>query len=270
MASSITADLEAAPPASVRPAPTPAAMAYGLSVLLVAVGVIVAFVVDHLVPTPNLSLVFVLPVILAAVSFGWGPALVAAVLGVAAFDFFFVEPHGSLQVDNPADLWAMALLLVVAAITSTVAAESRRRALAARRAADQAQALHGLAHAIIRAEPPRALMQTAADTLAGIFNTAAVILTEDTGALEPSAMSRVATLSAADREAAQWALANGKPTRAETYPFDQAQFDFWPVTTPAHRRLVLGVRLADAQDGRPADPERHVELVAGYLAAASV
>jgi K+-sensing histidine kinase KdpD len=155
----------------------------------------------------------------------------------------------------------------VAAIASTVGSQSRGRAVAARRAAEQAEALHGLAHAVIEAEPPAALIKTAATALGRIFNAPAVVLTETSGKLSPAAASGGATLSAADQEAAQWALANDKPTRAETYPFDQAAFDFWPVQTPANHRLVLGLNLLGLPDGRPRDPDRQVELVAAYLAA---
>jgi len=244
------------------------AAGYGVSLLLVAAATVVAFVVDHLVPAPNLSLVFVLPVIGAALSFGWGPALVSAMLSVAVFDFLFVEPRLSFRVASPTDLWALALLLVVAAIASTVGAQSRGRALVARRAAQQAEALHGLAHAVIEAEPPAALIETAATALGRIFDAPAVVLAETSGKLSPAAASGGARLSPADLEAAQWALANNKPTRAETYPFDQAVFDFWPAPTPANRRLVLGVKLAGLPNGRPQDPNRQVELVAAYLAAA--
>src|SRR5258705_6990881 len=94
------------------------------------------------------------------------------------------------------------------------------------------------------------------------------IVAEKAGKLSPVAARDGASLPTADLEAAQWALANGKPTRAETYPFDQSRFDFWPVLTPANRRLVLGVKFADSPGGRPDAPERLVDLVAGYLAAA--
>lgn len=261
-------DRAEADPGPDRQAQTSGAVGYGLSVLLVAAATIIAFVVDHVVPTPNLSLVFMLPVMVSALSFGWGPALVSAMLSVAVFDFLFVEPRLSFRVDSPSDLWALALLLVVAAIASTVGSQSRGRAVAARRAAEQAEALHGLAHAVIGAEPPAALIKTAATALGRIFNAPAVVLTETSGTLSPAAASGGATLSGADQEAAQWALANDKPTRAETYPFDQAVFDFWPVQTPANHRLVLGLNLQGLPDGRPRNPDRQVELVAAYLAAA--
>jgi K+-sensing histidine kinase KdpD len=251
------------------PARMSAAVGYGLSVLLVGGATVVAFVVDNLVPASNLSLVFVLPVIVAALSFGWGPALISAMLSVAVVDFLFVEPRLSFRVASPTDLWSLGLLLVVAAIASTVGAQSRGRALAARQSARQAEALHRLAHAVIQAEPAPALIRTAAEALGGIFDAPAVVLAEQSGALRPAAASGGATLSSDDQEAAQWALANDKPTRAETYPFDRSAFDFWPVRTPASARLVLGVKLADLPDGRPQDPGRQMELVAGYLAAAA-
>ena len=262
-------DFDAGAATSAPPTRTSPALGYGLSLLLVAAATVVAFVVDHIVPAPNLSLVFVLPVIVAALSFGWGPALISAMLSVAVFDFLFVEPRLSFRVASPTDLWALALLLVVAAIASTVGAQSRGRAVAARRAAQQAEALHGLAHAVIKAEPTSALIKTAASALGRIFDAPAIVLAEQSGKLSPVAASGGAILSSADEEAAQWALANDKPTRADTYPFDQAVFDFWPVQTPANHRLVLGVILARRAEGRPQDPSRQVELVAAYLSAAA-
>ncbi len=249
--------------------PPPAALGYALGVAMVAAATLAAFVVDNIVPTPNLSLVFVLPVIVAALRFGWGPAVAAALLGVAVFDFLFVAPRLSFEVASPEDLWALGLLLVVAAIASTVGAHARRRAIEAQRAAAQAQALHALAHAVIEAEPDHQLLHTAAKALGRIFDAPAVVLAEQGGKLWPAATGGRAILSLSDLEAAQWSLSNDKPTRAEAYPFDQAAFDFWPVQKPAHRRLVLGVKLAGRSEGRPDDAELQVELVAAYLAAAA-
>src|SRR5271154_1858389 len=68
---------------------------YAVSLLFVAVATGFAFIVERLVGAPNLTLIFVLPVIAAATAFGWGPSLVATVASVLAFDFFFTEPRYS-------------------------------------------------------------------------------------------------------------------------------------------------------------------------------
>ncbi len=95
------------------PAKTGLAAQLAISLLLVAAATLLAFVVDHIVAAPNLTLIFVLPVVVAATFFGWIPALLAAVAGVLAFDFFFTQPYYSFRIASPSDLWAAALLLVI-------------------------------------------------------------------------------------------------------------------------------------------------------------
>jgi K+-sensing histidine kinase KdpD len=241
---------------------------YGASLGLVGVAAVAAFIVENIVPAPNLALVFVLPVLVAAVSFGWGPALVSALAAVATFDFFFVEPRFSLRVTSTSDLWTMGLLLVVAAIASTVAAQSRRRAVEARRAADRAEALHGLARLVVESAPASAVVEAAGVALSRIFQAPAVVMLESAGALRSVALAGGARLSEADDEAAQWTLSNQLSTRAETFPFGDADFDFWPIRRGDGPGIVLGVGLTKARDGQPAEAARHVELVGAYLAAA--
>ena len=243
------------------------AVGYAAGLGFVALATVVAFVVDSIVPSPHLTLVFVLPVLLAALSFGWGPALVSTVAAVAAFDFFFTEPKYTFRVDSPSDIWAMALLTVIAAIASAVAAQSRRRALDAHLAASRAEALHRLAHLVVEAAPANALCDAASDALAKIFQAPAVVLIERGDRLETVALAGGATLSSSDEEAARWTLTNKVPIRGENFPFDAAEFDFWPVRRGAEQGIVLGVGLAKGRENRPSDPARFVEMVGAYLVA---
>lgn len=241
---------------------------YGLSLLFVAIAVVLAVVVEHLIAPPNLSLIFVLPVVAAATLLGWGPSLIAGLAGVLAYDFFFTEPKYSFEIARPADIWATALLLVIAAIVSTLAAEARRRALEARRAADQALALQALAHVVIEARPQADVVQAAAAALNRIFLAPAVIFAEADGAVRPVATAGDPVLTAAEEEAAEGALEMRHPARADAYPYDRSAFDFWPVVSRSGARFVLGVGFGATGDGRPAAPERLVEVVGAYLAAA--
>jgi K+-sensing histidine kinase KdpD len=248
--------------------PQPGALGgYAAALGLVAAATIIAFVMENLVSAPNLSLVFVLPVLVAALSFGWGPALVSAVAATLAFDVFFVEPRYSVLVASPTDMWALTLLLVVAAIASTVAAQSRGRALEARLAAERAEALHGLARLVVEAAPAGAVAESAGAALSRIFRAPAVVLQERGDRLVPVALAGGATLSPADDEAALWTLANQVPTRADAFPFDAAGFDFWPIRRGAGPGFVLGVGLTDGREKQPTDPARYVELVGAYLTA---
>jgi two-component system sensor histidine kinase KdpD len=241
---------------------------YGLSLALVAAATFTAVVADQVVRTPNLSLIFVLPVVIAAVSFGWGPALAAALAGVVAFNFFLIEPRYTLRVDDPANVWALALLLVTAAIVSAVAAQSRRRADTAWKAVDQAMALQTLARALVAASDRQTIAASVAETLARLFKAPAVVLFGEGDNLALAARAPGGALSAADEEAARWAMASRMPTRGGAYPVEAADYDFWPVLTRQRQQAVLGSRISGGEVGRPAEPERLVEIVGGYLAVA--
>ncbi len=238
---------------------------YAASLVLVALAAILAFVVAHLIAAPNLALIFVLPVVIAAVSFGWGPSLAAAVASVVAFDFFFTEPTLSLAIASPADMWAATLLLVTAAIVSTVAAQARRAALEARRAAEQAEALRALAHMVIEARPQPEVTRAAATALGQIFRAPAAIFMVRDGSLELVATARNPQITSAEEEAARGAVDSHGPVRADTYPYDQSAFDFWAVGMPTGGRYVLGLDFTKSQDGRPDAPERFVDTVGAYL-----
>jgi len=251
------------------PGPLPLAAQYGLALLLVALAAGLAFIVEHLVAAPNLTLIFVLPVMIAAMAFGWGPSLIAVGASVLAYDFFFTEPYYSLRIASPSDLWATALLLVIAASVSTLAAESRRRMGEARRAAEQAQALQGLAHLVIRSAPQAQIVEGAAAALAQIFRAPAVIFMGQAGALRAVATAGGARITDAEEDAAKGALETKVAARAETYPYDRSAFDLWPVPVTKDGACVIGVDFTRSGRDRPTKPERFVEIVGGYLAAAA-
>ncbi|MDP3658655.1 DUF4118 domain-containing protein [Phenylobacterium sp.] len=262
-------DTDAFPETPARPTRVvPPVAAYGLSAAMVAAAILGALIVDQVAGASNLSLIFVLPVVVAAAAFGWGPALFAAVAGMAAFNFFLIAPRGSFRVDDPANVWALGLLLVVAAIVSGVAALARARAVDAWRRADQAQALQAFAHALVGAPDRAAVAEAAAQALARAFRAPCVVLLEQDGVLASQASAGGAVLSDADLEAAGWALAARLPSHAGAYPIDRSAFDFWPVADHGRWRAVLGVGRSGAAADRPSDPQGLMETVGAYLSVA--
>lgn len=246
----------------------PQAARYAASLLFVALAAGFALIVEDRVGAPNLTLIFVLPVIAAATAFGWGPSLIATVASVLAFDFFFTEPKYTLAIASASDAWSAGLLLVIAAIVSGVAAESRRRQLAALRSAEQAQALETLAHAVIQAGPYPGILAAAANALNQIFRAPAVIFMQQGSAFRLVASAGGARITPAEEEAALGVRDSGLRSRAELYPFLESEFDFWPVASSGDCRWVLGVSFTNSGRSRPTAPDRFIEIVGAYLAAA--
>lgn len=242
----------------------PILVQYGAALLLVAVATLIVFVASQVVAAPSLTLIFVIPVVIAATSFGWGPSVAAIVASILAFDFFFTQPYFTFRMTEPSEIWAAGLLLVTAAIVSTVAGQSRRRASESRRAAEQAQALQALAHAVIEDRPQQEIVQAAATALSRIFAAPAVIYSETEGRVRAEATAGEAEVSDVETEAVTSTLETRSHLRGETYPNDRSNFDFWPVATPTGR-YVLGVDFKSSAFERPSDPERFIDIVGAYV-----
>jgi K+-sensing histidine kinase KdpD len=76
---------------------SPIVVRYLAAVIMTALATSVAVGLDTKVTIPNLSLIFVIPVVVASVTFGLGPSLCSAVLGALAYNFFLTEPRYSLE-----------------------------------------------------------------------------------------------------------------------------------------------------------------------------
>ncbi|MBR1188376.1 DUF4118 domain-containing protein [Bradyrhizobium sp. AUGA SZCCT0160] len=266
-------DIESKLPLDVAPASdtdsllgpiTSPVMRYLAAIAMIALATVVAIGVDSKIAIPNLSLVFVVPVIIAGVSLGLGPALCSAILGALAFNFFFIDPRYSLAVDDVANIWAIGLLFVVGLIASGVAFTSGRRAIEAASLRRQATALQNYSRDVVAADDTNAIVSITSQALEAIFQVPAVVMLV-TG-------DRVVSLKAAgdvepqeaELNAARSSLSTGTVQRCEVYPNLASRFDFWPVKTAGGPNAVIG--LAFDPDERPSAPDTLVNIVASVLA----
>jgi len=74
-----------------------------------------------------ISIVYLIPVLIAALRWGIWPALVAAVAGAMAADFFFYPPLYSLWISDPQNIADLIVFLVVALVSGSLAASLRQR-----------------------------------------------------------------------------------------------------------------------------------------------
>jgi K+-sensing histidine kinase KdpD len=239
-------------------------MRYLASFAMTAVATVVAVGVDSKLTIPNLSLVFVVPVIIAGVSLGLGPSLCSAILGALAFNFFLTEPRYSLAVDDPANIWAIGLLFVVGLIVSGVAFTSHRRATEAALLRRQATVLQGYSRDVVAADNTNAIVSITSQALATLFRVPVVVMLVTEGRLVSFERVGDVELQEAELEAARSSLATGTVVRGGIYPDLASRFDFWPVRTAEGQNAVIG--LAFDPDERPSAPDALVDIVRSILA----
>lgn len=124
---------------------------YAASMALVAAMTGVIAVVREIADVENVSMLYLLAVLGAAVAFGSGPAIAAAVASFVAFNFFFISPHYTFRVGDDDQWVALGLLLVTGAITGQLAATLRQRAVEAERREKEAVVLFDVARLMTHA-----------------------------------------------------------------------------------------------------------------------
>lgn len=244
---------------------TPAALQYLAALVMVVFASAIAVGVDDRIAIPNVSLVYVVPVVIAGATFGVGPSLCAAVLGALSYNFFLTEPRYTFTVDDPANIWAIVLLFIVGLIVSGVAFVSQRTASEASELRRRAAVLQRFSVDVATAAGNPAAASLAVDALTALFSAPAVVMTAHGGALEIAAQTAGLALGAAERDAAASCLSAGTAQRGGVYPHDGSRMDFWPVQSGGRSVAVIGVALPDE---RPALPEQTVDVVRALLAPA--
>ena len=106
--------------------------------------VLVGFALERVSRLPNVSMIFLLAVLLCALRVGRFSAIAASVLSFFAYNFFFIEPRLSLTVAEPHELFALLVFLVVAVVTGGLAGRLKEQATLVRERAEATQALFDL------------------------------------------------------------------------------------------------------------------------------
>jgi K+-sensing histidine kinase KdpD len=244
----------------------PLAVRYIATLLMTAFATAIAVGIDDRVTIPNLSLIFVIPVVVAGVAFGLGPSLFSAILGALAYNFFLTEPRYTLMVDDPANVWAIALLFVCGCIASAVASTARRKADDVALLKRQTEALQGYSRDTLTADNTGATIHNTASALEAMFQVPVVVMIQSQAAMDLVEKRGMLEPVEVELEAARASLATSSAVPARAYPFDSSRFDFWPVPTTTGQQVVIG--LAFDPDERPPTPGVLVEIVVSILALA--
>ena len=242
----------------------PSILQYLASVIMTGMATAVAAGFDRYETIPNLSLVYVLPVVASSVAFGLGPALFSALLGALAYNFFFTEPRFSLAVADTSNIWAIVLLFVVGCVVSTIASMKRHDAAELEGFHFRETALQIYARQMIVSSSVREATSLSSSVLTSLFQAPiAVIFVRDGDDLKIESETRLTLL---EIEAARPAGTTKEVVTAGVYPFDKSRFDFWPTTTRFHGTIVVGAAFDPKR--RPVNPEAAVAIVALTLCAA--
>jgi two-component system sensor histidine kinase KdpD len=127
---------------------------YGWAVLSTLLGTLGLAPLRNLIDLANVALLYVLAVVVMAVSFGRGPAVLTALGSALAFAYVFVPPHLSLEIHDVQSLLVALIMLIVALIVGHLTSRLKQHADAAQRRAGRSRALYQLAKELAGMQKP--------------------------------------------------------------------------------------------------------------------
>ncbi|GGK44991.1 sensor histidine kinase [Salinarimonas ramus] len=235
------------------------ASAYAWSALGVLVALVVGLGMTAFVAVPNVSMVFILAVVLSAVAFGFRPAILASVLSFLGYNFFFIDPLYTFTIAQPHELLALVIFLAMGVVTSAVAARARQQAVAAGSRVKATRRLYEFARKMSALPTTQAVADGAVAEIHTILQRPVVLLLPEDGevalaaAWPPEDALEVAALSAA-----RWAFEKNEPAGADTGTLPNVPWYFVPLRGGAGPIGVLGV--AEPADGAPIEDEARALL----------
>ncbi len=144
----------------------PLSRPYLAAFLLVFVSTLLAWVLYGQVNLSNLVMIYLLAVLATALFFGRGPSILASLLGVLAFDFFFVPPVLSFAVSDVQYLITFGVMLVVGLVISHLTIDAREQASHSVERERHMASLYALSQSLAAARSEPEVLELAARHLA--------------------------------------------------------------------------------------------------------
>ncbi|RQW23158.1 DUF4118 domain-containing protein [Rhodobacteraceae bacterium CH30] len=233
------------------------------SLLCAAITLLASPLHGVLEPT-NLVMFYLLGVLWSAVRYGRGPAALTAVLSVALFDFFFVQPHFSFAVSDVQYLITFVVMLIVGLVAGQLVASQRHSAAQARQREAHTRTLYEMARELGVALLPEQVGEISTRFLhASLGGSVRLWLPpDDDGALLPQEGADLGEDSAIVR----WCYDRAEPAGVGTNTLPNAPYLYLPLKAPMRTRGVLVLAVPDLALLAEPDNRRLCEAVTALVA----
>ncbi len=217
----------------------------------------------------NLIMTYLLAILAIATRYGRGPSVLASVLSVAAFDFFFVPPYLTFAVANTQYLLTFAVMLVVGLVISGLTVRIRLQAEAARQREQRTGVLYAMSRELAQAGAVESLVAIAARHIGEVFGAeVAVFLPDRAGHLRTALHEGGAQLEENDVTLSQWVFEHRRPAGLGTGTSSSARAVHLPLLGHESPLGVVSVRPQRRDAFATPEPLRQLETFVNQTALA--
>lgn len=241
---------------------------YAAAVILIAVITVVAWFLYPVLSPVNLSMLYLLALILAAMFIGRGPSILAAMLSALTFDYLFIAPRFSFAVADVQYLLTFIGFFLVALIISTLMVRTQDQAASAQRREANTVELYELSRDLAAAGGLQDIVDVVLHHVGETFNRKAAVLMPLRDKLRVHTSTPNFVLKQNELAVADWAFKHGQAAGRGTATLSAAQVRCLPLKTVRGVVGVLVVGPSDATLHLDQDQRRLMEAFASQAAVA--
>src|SRR5512136_682815 len=231
------------PPVKMEPLlPVTPPRSYLESIALVILMTAIGWLIRSVISPTNLIVFYLLAVVLSAYRWGIRPAVLTAVLGVLAFDFFFVTPTFSFRVSDTEYLITFTGLITVGTVISLLVARVREHAFAAQTRDQETSTLYALAQDLATAMDTDSILLAVSKHIEEIFQGKAVFLLPEEETLRVHAASLGLVLDADELAVATWAYRHRTMAGYGTDTLPGSRLRYIPIQSSRSALGVMGIK----------------------------
>jgi two-component system sensor histidine kinase KdpD len=215
---------------------------YVAGLALVAIITAIGWLIHSVISPTNLAVLYILGVVAIAWKRGLRPAIFTAIIGVLAFDFFFIPPYLSFRVSDTEYLITFAGMIVLGALVSILVTRSREHADAAEIRELETGTLYGLAQDLVRAVDTDSVVTAVAVHIREIFQWESVFLLPEENHLVVCQASQALTLNEDEIAVATWAFQHGIVAGYDTDTLHGSPIRYIPLVSSQQVLGIMGVK----------------------------
>ena len=233
----------------------------GLAVAAAALATATAWLAEHVISLDDLSMVFIVAVVVVASRTRMAAAVLAAGLCFLSYNFFFIAPRFTLFIGARQGVATVFLFLAAALVAGRLASRLRMQVLALRAANAHATALQGLSRQLAVAADVGQVAAAGRQALKRAIGADAIVQAGDVA-------PEMEGLSDKDRAAADWALKHRQPAGRFTDTLGNAEWWFLPLAGGKAAAGLVGLRFPGGATRFGSEQRRLVEAMADDIAQA--
>lgn len=221
---------------------------YVAAQVLVAVSTLVGLWIASRWGNAAVGMTYLPAVLAAAIWWGFGPAVLAAVTAALAYNYFFLPPLYTFRIDSPVDIVNMTILFLVAVVTSQLASAVRKQAQIAEAHASRNATIAGFARRLLSCTNETEITRTACEEIHALFNCNALVLA---GVPQPATIASVPaglSLTPTDLAAAAHTLQSGEVAGRGAPRLSPAEWVFHPISSDGSPLAVMGLSRDDGSN----------------------